>query len=124
MNTKKSYDEAHIVKEWDSDEESSDSDNDGVATVAIKGSCSSSRKYLFPNLNNGKCTCLMAKESKRKVKPKSSSPKYVWVVMKKWNLVMMMMKMKNSLSCMSKNPTAMIKALLTQIRLRDELLEQ
>jgi hypothetical protein len=38
---KKTYGEAHIVKEWDSDDESSDSDSDGVATVAIKGSSSS-----------------------------------------------------------------------------------
>jgi hypothetical protein len=46
-----------------------------VATVAIKGSSSSS-KSLFPNLNKGKYTCLIAKESK-KVKFKSSPPKYV-----------------------------------------------
>jgi hypothetical protein len=49
----------------------------GVATVAIKGTSSSS-KSLFPKLNKGKNTCLMAKESKRKVKTKGlSSPKYV-----------------------------------------------
>jgi hypothetical protein len=48
-----------------------------VATVAIKGSSSFSRKSLFPNLNKGKHTCLMEKESKRKVKSKSSPPKYV-----------------------------------------------
>jgi hypothetical protein len=48
-----------------------------VATVAIKGT-SSSRKSVFPKLNQGKHTCLMAKENKRKVKTKgSSSPKYV-----------------------------------------------
>ena len=47
-----------------------------MTTIAIKGSSSS--KSLFPNLNNGKHTCLMPKESKRKVKIKgSSSPKYV-----------------------------------------------
>jgi hypothetical protein len=38
---KKSYSEAHTGKEWDSDDESSDSDSDGVTTVAIKGSSSS-----------------------------------------------------------------------------------
>jgi hypothetical protein len=38
---KKPYGEAHIGKEWDLDEESSDSDSDGVATMAIKGSSSS-----------------------------------------------------------------------------------
>jgi hypothetical protein len=34
----KTYGEAHIGKEWDSNDESSDSDSDGVMTVAIKGS--------------------------------------------------------------------------------------
>jgi hypothetical protein len=48
-----------------------------VATVAIKGTSSSS-KSLFPKLNQEKHTCLMVKESKRKVKTKgSSSPRYV-----------------------------------------------
>jgi hypothetical protein len=48
-----------------------------VVTVAIKGK-SSSNKSLFPKLNQGKHTCLMAKENKRKVKTKGiSSPKYV-----------------------------------------------
>jgi hypothetical protein len=73
----KTYGEAHFGKEWDSDDESSNSDSDGVATVTIKGSSSSSCKYLFPNLNKGEHTCLMAKESKRKVKSKSSPPKFV-----------------------------------------------
>jgi hypothetical protein len=45
-----------------------------VATIAIKGSTSSSTKSLFPNLNKGKHTCLMAKEIKRKVKSKNSPP--------------------------------------------------
>jgi hypothetical protein len=46
-----------------------------VATVAIKGKSSSS-KSLFPNINQGKHTCLMAKENKRKIKTKGiSSPK-------------------------------------------------
>jgi hypothetical protein len=48
-----------------------------VTTVAIKGTTSSS-KYLFPKCNKRKYTCLMAKESKRKIKTKgSSSPRYV-----------------------------------------------
>jgi hypothetical protein len=48
-----------------------------VAIIAIKGSSSSSSKSLFSILNKGKHTCLMTKESKRKVKYKSSSFKYV-----------------------------------------------
>jgi hypothetical protein len=74
---KKTYGEAHFGEEWNSDDESFDSDSDGVATVAIKGSSSSSSKSLFPNLNKGKHTCLMAKESKKKVKYKSCLPMYV-----------------------------------------------
>jgi hypothetical protein len=69
---KKTYGEEHIGKEWDSD-----SDSDGVSTVANKDFSSSSSKSLFPNLNKEKHTCLMAKESKKKVKSKSSPPKYV-----------------------------------------------
>jgi hypothetical protein len=50
-------------------------ESDGIATIAIKGKASSS-KSLFPNLP--KNICLVAQESKRKVKSKaSSSPKYV-----------------------------------------------
>jgi hypothetical protein len=49
-----------------------------VATVAIKGTSYSS-KSLFLKLNQGKHTCLMAKENKHKVKTKGiSSPKYVY----------------------------------------------
>jgi hypothetical protein len=73
---KKSYDEAHIGQECESNDKSSNSDSDGVESVTIKGT--SSRKSLFPKLNKGKNTCLMVKESKRKVKIKGlSSPKYV-----------------------------------------------
>jgi hypothetical protein len=48
-----------------------------VATVVIKGT-TSSNKSLFSKLNQRKCTCLIAKKSKRKIKTKgSSSPRYV-----------------------------------------------
>jgi uncharacterized protein YacL (UPF0231 family) len=57
---KKSYGEAHIGQEWESEDERSNSDNDGVATMAIRGKSSSS-KSLFPKLNQGKHTFLMAK---------------------------------------------------------------
>jgi hypothetical protein len=74
---KKSYGEAHIGQEWEFNDESSNSDSDSVTTVAIKRTSSSSKSH-FPKLNQGKHTCLMAMESKRKVKTKgSSSPKYV-----------------------------------------------
>jgi hypothetical protein len=74
---KKSYGEAHIGQEWESNNESSNSNSDGVATVVIKGTSSSS-KSLFPKLNQGKHTCHMVNESKSKVKTKGlSSPIYV-----------------------------------------------
>jgi hypothetical protein len=74
---KKSYGEAHIGQECESNNESSNFDSDGVATIAMKETFFSS-KYLLPKLNKGKNTCLMAKESKSKVKTKGlSCPKYV-----------------------------------------------
>jgi hypothetical protein len=47
---KKSYGEAHIGHEWESDDDSSESESDDLATIAIKGESSSS-KSLFPNLS-------------------------------------------------------------------------
>jgi hypothetical protein len=104
---KKSYAEAHIGQEWDSNDESSDSDSEDMATIAIKGNSSSS-KSLFPNLSMH--TCLMAKESKKKVKVKGhSSPKCV---------------SSDEAFDLGKNPTAKLCGLMKQINLRYELLEQ
>jgi sulfite reductase alpha subunit-like flavoprotein len=92
-----------------------------VATVAIKGSTSSSSKSLFPNLNKGKHTFLMAKKSKKKVKSKSSSPKYVSSddeldsSDKEDEEVL--------LNVMCKNPKERIKALLKEEGIRDELID-
>jgi hypothetical protein len=118
---KKFYGEAHIGKEWDSDDESSDSDSDGLATVAIKDSSSSSGKSLFPNLNKGKHTCLMVKESKRNAKPKTSSPKYV---SSDDELDSSDEDEDALLNDMRKNPKARIKGLLSELGLHDELLDQ
>jgi hypothetical protein len=60
---KKSYGQAHVAQEWNLSDESSESESDEVATIAIKGKTSSS-KSLFPNLS--KHTCLMAKECKKR----------------------------------------------------------
>jgi hypothetical protein len=49
----KRYGEAHIGKEWDTEDEISYSDSDGVATVAIKGSSSSSRNLSSPTSTKG-----------------------------------------------------------------------
>jgi hypothetical protein len=59
---KKSCHEGHIGQEWESDDESSNSESDGVATVAIKGK-SSSNKSLFPKLNQWKHTYLMERKT-------------------------------------------------------------
>jgi hypothetical protein len=46
---KKSYDQAHVGQEWNSSDESFESESDEVATIAIKGKISLS-KSLFPKL--------------------------------------------------------------------------
>jgi hypothetical protein len=84
-----------------------------MSTIDIKGNSSSS-KSLFSNLF--KHTCLMAKESKKKVKVHCySSPKYV--------------SSDDDLSSddafdLGKNPTTKLDGLMKQINLRDEFLEQ
>jgi hypothetical protein len=60
---KKPYGQAHVGQEWNSSDESSESESDDMATIAIMGKFSSSNSH-FPNLS--KYTCLMAKEAKRR----------------------------------------------------------
>jgi hypothetical protein len=121
---KKPCGQAHVGQEWNSSDESSKSESDDLATNAIKGKASSS-KSLFPNLP--KHTCLMSKESKMKVKSKAcSSPKYVTSdedTLSSDNYASS--DDDDSLpSELVKNPNAMIKGLMKQVRARDELLEQ
>jgi hypothetical protein len=111
---KKSYDEAHIGQEWDSDNESSSSDSEDMTTLAIKGNSSIS-KSLFPNLN--KHTYLMAKENKKKVKVKNSSPQCTSSDNNSSND-----ECDESFD-LGKNPTKMLDKLMKQINLMDELLE-
>jgi hypothetical protein len=118
------YGEVHNGKEWDSDDESSNSDSDGVATVAIKGSSSSSGRSLFSNLNKGKHTCLMAKESKKKVKSKSSPPKYVSSDDELNTIDEEDEDEETLLYDMCMNPKETMKGLLKEIGIRDELLDQ
>jgi hypothetical protein len=99
--------------------------------VAIKDTSSSSSKSLFPNLNNGKHTCLMENESKRKVKPKTSPPKYVSSDEELYSSDEELYSSDEEdldeealLNDMSKNPKARIKRLLSQDGDCDELLEQ
>jgi hypothetical protein len=60
---KKPYGQAHVDQEWNSSDESSKSESDEVATIAIKGK-TLSRKSLFPKLL--KHTYLMAKEDRKR----------------------------------------------------------
>jgi hypothetical protein len=77
---------------------------------------------LLPNLDKGKHTCLMAKESGRKVKSKTSPPKFVssdddiGSSDEEDEEVL--------LNVMSKNPTTRIKGLLSEVGLGDEILDQ
>jgi hypothetical protein len=65
---KKKGDDAHVCREWDSDESSTDSssDEDAANIVVTKG-------LLFPNVGH---KCLMAKDDKRKKVKSRSSTKY------------------------------------------------
>jgi hypothetical protein len=62
---KKKGDDAHVCREWDSDESSTDSsdDNDAANITVNKG-------LLFPNVGH---KCLMAKDGKKKVKYRAST---------------------------------------------------
>jgi hypothetical protein len=66
--TKKKGDEAHMGREWDSDESSIDSSSDeDVANITIN------KGLLFPNVGH---KCLMAKEGKKKKVYSTDTPKY------------------------------------------------
>jgi hypothetical protein len=65
---KKKGGDAHVCREWDSDESSSDSSSDeDAANIAM------TKGLLFPNVGH---KCLMAKDSKRKKVKSKSSTKY------------------------------------------------
>jgi hypothetical protein len=62
---KKKGGDAHVCREWDSDESSTDSSSDeDVANIAVN------KGLLFPNVGH---KCLMAKDGKKKVKSRSST---------------------------------------------------
>jgi hypothetical protein len=121
---KKPYGQTHVGQEWNSSDESSESESDDLATIAIKGKVSLS-KSLFPKLS--KCTCLMTNEGRKKVKSNtSSSLKYVTSdedTLSSDNYDSSYDD-KHLPSEFVKNPNAMIKGLMRQIGARDEPLEQ
>jgi hypothetical protein len=72
MDKKKYYNkkkggEAHMGREWDSDESSTDSSDEDAANIAIN------KGLLFPNIGH---KCLMAKEGKKKKVYSRDTPKY------------------------------------------------
>jgi hypothetical protein len=123
-NKKKPYDQAHVNKEWNSSDESSESESDDLATIAVKGKASSS-KSLFPKLS--KYTCLMTKEGRKKIKfNTSSSLKYI--TSDEDTLYSDNYDSSDNdnplLSELVKNLNAMIKGLMRQVGVRDELIEK
>jgi hypothetical protein len=67
-NYKKKGGEAHMGREWDSDESSTDSSSDEDATnIAVN------KGLFFPNVGH---TCLMAKDGKKKKVYSRATPKY------------------------------------------------
>jgi hypothetical protein len=101
-------------------------ESDDLATIAIKGESSSS-KSIFPKLS--KHTCLMAKEGKKKVKSNTPfSPKYVTsdedTPSGDDNDNNASSDGDSLPSEFCKNPKAMIKGLMKEARVRDELFEQ
>jgi hypothetical protein len=95
-----------------------------VLIIAIEGSTSSSSKSLFANLNKGKHTCLMAKESKRKIKYKSSPPRYVFSDDELDSSDEEGEGEEALLKVMCKNPKERIKGLLKEVGIHDEILDQ
>jgi hypothetical protein len=122
---RKSYGQTNIGQEWNSSDESSESNSDDLATIAINGESSPS-KSLFPNLS--KHTCLMAKEGKKKVKNNvPSCPKYVTSdedTLSSDNDIVSSDDDESLPSQFCKNHNDVIKGLMKQVIVRDELLEQ
>jgi hypothetical protein len=64
---KKKGGEAHMGREWDSDESSTDSPDEDAANIAIN------KGLFFPNVGH---KCLMAKDGKKKKVHTRDTPKY------------------------------------------------
>jgi hypothetical protein len=64
---KKKGGDAHVCREWDSDESSTDSSDEDAANIAV------TKGLLFPNVGH---KCLMAKDGKKKKVKSRASTKY------------------------------------------------
>jgi hypothetical protein len=66
-NYKNKGDDAHVLREWDSDKSSTDSSDEDAANIAVN------KGLLFPNVGH---KCLMAKDDKKKKVQSRATPKY------------------------------------------------
>jgi hypothetical protein len=64
---KKKDNDAHVCREWDSNESSTDSSDEDTANITVN------KGLLFPNVSH---KCLMAKDSKKKKVHSRATPKY------------------------------------------------
>jgi hypothetical protein len=64
---KKKGGDAHMCREWDSDESSTDSSDEDAANITVN------KGLLFPNVGH---KCLMAKDDKKKKVHSRATPKY------------------------------------------------
>jgi hypothetical protein len=64
---KKKGGDAHVCREWDFDESSTDSSDEDAANIAVN------KSLLFPNVGH---KCLMAKDDKKKKVHSRATPKY------------------------------------------------
>jgi hypothetical protein len=79
---KKKGGDAHVCREWDSDESSTDSSSDeDVANIAVN------KRLLFPNVVH---KCFMAKDSKKKKVQSRTTPSILHLVMR---VVLVIVKM-------------------------------
>jgi hypothetical protein len=77
---KKKGGDAHVCREWDSDESSTDSSSDST-NIAVN------KELLFPNIGH---KCFMAKDGKKKKVQSRTTPSILYLVMR---VVLVMMKM-------------------------------
>jgi hypothetical protein len=105
---KKRGGDAHVCREWDSDESSSDSssDEDAANIVVTKG-------LLFPNVGH---KCLMAKNDKRKKVKSKSSTKYASSSDEEENL-------RNIFANLNMEQKEKLNELISAIYEKDELLD-
>jgi hypothetical protein len=90
---KKKGGDAHVCREWDSDESSTDSSDEDAANIAV------TKGLLFPNVGH---KCLMAKDGKKKKVQARTAPSILYLVMR---VVLVMIKIICLHFCQPKHAT-------------------